>query len=635
MLCLLSVLLGLSWVSLRGSRERSDSRAGALQIADLLRDLRQQSITSGRPTALALPSTVSESFYELQGEKDPKVRRVQRLNNNYGNVKAFLGQYAGPTWSTSRPQGLLGSAPTLSTWNSAAPSASLVYFSPDGTCFSDAAHDQGKYRLIVGQQIEASNSTPPNLLRVYRPMTISISLLGAIEVESGLPGASTGLVLDAPFASSPSSPPPGAGSGNGNPFFVDPKLTVSPKAEAATLTNVTVAGSNYTVPLGELLTLETFANDPDGDALFCEWSCSGPAGSGSFSASNGHRMSWDSQKNCWVGRWSWTPPLTAQPDELYSLNCRVYDASNGVASSVPIAAMLPKVGTIAKGSLVYTAVDGDGRCLWSANWDGTNARKLVRPVDLSATAQSIRQPKFSPDGRSIAFVATDPADPSPEKLWLCDRNGSNLALLTSYLGPRMSGLAWDPLGSWIYTLHDDGSGTYSKKWKPGVTGQLGPPFFGIYPNVPSGPAAYINAHPQGKMLLYSQAGDLCVVWTDHSAQPGKFERFSGTGAAEPVFDASGGSERILYYKGLLGSEQLFWRSFTHNDATCTSTVGPEQVLYTGTPFQSPEMSSDGRWLITQDTSGGRLKLVLFKVPAFQPMTLNLPGTDPDHATFSP
>ena len=636
---LLTVLLALSIGFQRGAKTRSDSRAGAMQVADFLKSLRQQALSSGHPVAVTLPSAggtvaVADSLQVLEGEANPKITHVMQMNGSMGNVKVFLGRYGGPSWSTSRPQGLLGQGPDPTLWNASARSDPYLYFAPDGTAYSNAPHDQGQYRLVLGQQIQATAGSPNLLSAVYQPSTVSVSLLGAITVDNSLVNAAPGVVALQSITSNASGSPGSPLTGNRNPVFVPPFIEVSPKPESATLANVSVPGSNYTVALDGMLTAECFATDADGDPLFCRWDCTGPAGSGSFSSPLGDRMDWDSVRQCWVGRWSWRPPVTAAPQEQYQLTCTVYDGQGGVASTVPLAAQLPKASTILKRKLAYVSTDALGDGLWVSNWDGTDAVCVVRADDISPTMTSIGPPSFSPDGREIAFPIDDPGSTHRYRLMVCGVGGQELRCLAQYDTCFMSGVAWDPLGAYIYTLHNDGTQVYVKKWLTGILNQTAATFFGTWPNGGVNWTYLLQVHPNGKMLLFEHGGSPYVVWTDYSNQPGKMELHSTT-MGEPDFDASTTPERIVYHVGGHGSEVMKWNSFGYDESTCTSVIGATATElmpgYTG--FQSPVVSSDGRWLTGQDTNGG-LHLFLVDLTKGVPMRLNVPGTAQDSSIFS-
>lgn len=633
---LLGIMLALSFGFSRSSKAGSDTRAGAMQVADLLRSLRQRALSTGHPVAAALPSnngalSVTTSLQVLQGETNPKLLNVTRYTANTGNIQLFLGTYAGPTWSSTRPQGILGQGPNFATWNQHGPSDPVLYFAPDGTVFSNVPHDQGNYRLIVAQDIQASAGT---LTGVFKPVTISVSLLGAIQVESGLVNGSSGLVQNQPVGGSGLAGPANPSTGNQNPSFVAPHVSIFPRAEASTLTNVSLPGSNYTVPLDGYMTLECFATDPDGDPLFCRWTASGPSGGGSFSSPQGNRMAWDATRQCWVGRWTWRPPSNATVDQQYTINCEVYDGQGGVANGVPILAMMPKTTTILRRKIVHSATDGTGNdYLYVCNWDGTNDHKILACNDISPTAGDLTFPKWSPSNRSIAFAVSDGGS---HYIMLCNPNGQELRTVGTNAGGPTRGLEWSPDGSYIYTLHHFGGNVIIRRWNAGEVGQTSPDPIGSWPDGGATWISFLAMHPSGLFLGLSVGTESWVVWTDQSTQPGKLERHPVNTYGEPFFDEYSGTPRWVYDTGGASSE-LAWRAFTYDEPSCTSTLSPieNKFLPPGTTgYQSPMISTDGRWMVGQYRSGPNLLCFLMEMTRLEPMHMNLALPDTDDASFS-
>ena len=82
--------------------------------------------------------------------------------------------------------------------------------------------------------------------------------------------------------------------------------------------------------------------------------------------------------------------------------------------------------------------DESRSALWSANWSGGEGVQLTR-------AESVTDPRFTPDGRYISFLASRPAD-GPAQLWLLDRRGGEPRQL-SHVAGEVTAYEWAPDGA--------------------------------------------------------------------------------------------------------------------------------------------------------------------------------------------
>ena len=84
------------------------------------------------------------------------------------------------------------------------------------------------------------------------------------------------------------------------------------------------------------------------------------------------------------------------------------------------------------------ASDESRSSIWMVSWDGQQKVALTNP------AEGTSQPKWSPDGRYLAFIGT-PAGSEKPQIMLLDRRGGESRSLTSVNG-EIGGYAWSPDG---------------------------------------------------------------------------------------------------------------------------------------------------------------------------------------------
>src|SRR3954453_8603910 len=84
--------------------------------------------------------------------------------------------------------------------------------------------------------------------------------------------------------------------------------------------------------------------------------------------------------------------------------------------------------------------------IWMTSWDG------VRTVQLTnREKESESTPRFSPDGRYLAFVSSRNDKHDNDQLWLLDRSGGEARPLTKVDG-SVQDYAWSPDGKQIALL---------------------------------------------------------------------------------------------------------------------------------------------------------------------------------------
>jgi dipeptidyl aminopeptidase/acylaminoacyl peptidase len=79
--------------------------------------------------------------------------------------------------------------------------------------------------------------------------------------------------------------------------------------------------------------------------------------------------------------------------------------------------------------------DAERSAVWLVNWDGSDARPLTQ-------GESATHPRFSPDGRYVAFISTRPHDGTAQ-VWVLDRHGGEARQLTRVNG-EIASYSWSP-----------------------------------------------------------------------------------------------------------------------------------------------------------------------------------------------
>jgi len=91
--------------------------------------------------------------------------------------------------------------------------------------------------------------------------------------------------------------------------------------------------------------------------------------------------------------------------------------------------------------------------IWMARWDGTRTLQLTHTADAGE-----REPRFSPDGRYLSFLASrgslDDEDKEKSQIWILDRSGGEARKLTDFPG-GVSDYAWSPDGGKLAVIASD------------------------------------------------------------------------------------------------------------------------------------------------------------------------------------
>ncbi len=101
--------------------------------------------------------------------------------------------------------------------------------------------------------------------------------------------------------------------------------------------------------------------------------------------------------------------------------------------------------TVAFADTVQDRRDAD---LWMSSWDGK------RSIRLTSTKQREHAPRWSPDGRYLAFLSSRDDPREVEQLWLLDRRGGEAERVTDLPG-GISDYTWSPDGTRLALIASD------------------------------------------------------------------------------------------------------------------------------------------------------------------------------------
>ena len=88
-------------------------------------------------------------------------------------------------------------------------------------------------------------------------------------------------------------------------------------------------------------------------------------------------------------------------------------------------------------SAIDVKEDKSNSHIWMVNFDGTGERQIT------AGQESESSPRWSPDGKYLAFTSSRPGPAKGNQVWLLDRSGGEAIQLTDAKG-RLQSFEWSP-----------------------------------------------------------------------------------------------------------------------------------------------------------------------------------------------
>ena len=451
MLSLLVVLFGITLSTNPNIRRATASnQALADQLAQQVRAVRQQAISSRTPTALCLPTSGgtkghAQAYYVARGVNQPTVLRTARLDTEYPDLSLFAGYWDGVEAELGNQAFQFnGQDIPLTQWAGPLADETIFLFAPNGTVVSNSPLVDNAYHIIVctdpvyGQNSVDGRSVP-RLSQAKYPYTVRIDPSGSASLQTGIPQgqsvSSAGQSIE--DRGSVALPPP-RDQQNADPVL-EP-IEIAPQPLAANLP----PGVDATVDEKGYLTLTALATDLDGDQLYVGWEVEPE---GAFSSPSRLPMEWiDGQ---WKSTWEWRP--LAAPGTLYTLTCRIWDDRGG-EDSRPLGAT-GQVLVTGDGKVVFSDGPNNDIDLFAMNADGTNLTQLT-----DNPGGEDYYPQVSPDGRKVLFISW--GRPQGNGLYVCDIDGKNVTKITPNLPAPFVNVfyaCWSPDGSEIAFIPWDGT----------------------------------------------------------------------------------------------------------------------------------------------------------------------------------
>lgn len=406
------VIAALSLNSLRPGKSKAAVQSLAIALSQEFESARQLAIAEGHPVAIGIPTDDggnprATSIYRLEGWNKPLVTHSRSYKSEYPDLFLVAARWSGPTFTEGLPPTTLSKFGLfqLSSWLPDGHQNDAIYcFTPDGSLSTNGQPAlNGQYTVVVAERPNVGGS-PPNqwsITGANSAVTILLSSSGGTETATGLPGGTVGSGAGGQLSSS---------QAKARTEFAGGGATVK-ISNIRVLPNPDEAPPNQGVCVpGQVVTLEVYAYDPAGRALFAKWTQTpldtSDRGQFSYPFSNSNsnlvgevdkmEFVYDLPPELrdgagWVGgsappsgvgvfraRWNWTVPITSEPGHRYSVQADVKDVKGEVYIENPPVRTLttPPLGRL----IAERQNPATGRWeLVMMNPDGSGERVLTPP----------------------------------------------------------------------------------------------------------------------------------------------------------------------------------------------------------------------------------------------------------------
>lgn len=476
----------LSLTALRPGKSKAPVHSLGIVLSQEFEAARQLAIAEGHPVALCIPTDNgtnprATSIYRLEGWNKPLVTYSRSYRSEYPELFVAAARWSGGSFTDGLPAGSLSKFGVfqLDSWVPDKFKDDPVFcFTPDGSLTTNSQPAlNGQYTVVVAERPDINGSGPNNwtINGAESAVTVLVSPSGGTELVTGLPGGPEG----------------GGAGGNLSSSTAQSRTDFGTSGATVRISNIRVLPNPDEAPPdqgicvpGQVVTLEVYAYDPEGRALFAKWTQTplDTSDKGQFSypfSDSNSKLVGEVDKmeftydlpaelltgSGWVNgvapppgvgvfraRWNWTVPVTSKPGHRYRVEADVRDVKGEVYIENPPARVLntPPLGRLiverrrppaGPWELVMMNPDGSGErvltpagaeeCMPSLDRAASKLAFLQGP--LGARRVKIRSLDGGPDTTIAGPGDYTSVSLSPDGAWISYRNNANQQLITQRL----------------------------------------------------------------------------------------------------------------------------------------------------------------------------------------------------------
>ncbi len=244
-------------------------------------------------------------------------------------------------------------------------------------------------------------------------------------------------------------------------------------------------------------------------------------------------------------------------------------------------------------SSVDVAADKSDTDVWMASWDGS------KQVRLTSSPDSENSPRWSPNGRYLAFLSSRAGKAKGAQVWLLDRSGGEAQQLTDTKG-KLSSYEWSPDSKRLVLVVQDRDPDDTDDDKPasapGASPKTPKPIVIDRYKFKQDIVGYLTQHP-GRLYLFDIANKKTEPLTGEDLE-----------SATPSWSPDGKSIAFLGKQGKQAERYNIWDVYT---IEAHAGAAPHQVthydgVHSSASRARPEWSPDGARLVYLQTVGARL-----------------------------